>query len=77
MCVEVHEIVVEAITMEMIREHASTTRLGRVWLLEIGDMISEMKLRINTTQMRNRITAKLAYLMMPQAQRTASIDDLH
>jgi hypothetical protein len=76
MCVKkVHEIVVAAIMMEMIREHASTTRLGRVWLLEIGDMISEIKLRINVTQMRNRITAKLAYLMIPQAQRTALIYD--
>lgn len=76
MC-KVHEMVVTVIIMETIREHASTTCLERVWSLEMGEMISLMKLRINMTQMKNKITAKLTYFMMPQAQRTAPINDWH
>lgn len=69
----VHEIVIAVIIMEMIREQASTNCLARVWLLEIGEMISAMKLRINMNQVKNRIIAKLAYPMMSKAQRTAPI----
>jgi hypothetical protein len=57
--------------MEMTRKEASTTCLARVWLLplEIGEMISAMKLKIN---IRNSIIAKPAYVMMPQAKRMAA-----
>ena len=43
--VKCHEIVLAVIIMEMIREQASTICLARVWLLEIGEMISAIKLR--------------------------------
>lgn len=45
-----HETVVAATTIEKIREQASTTCLARGWSLEIGEVISAMKFRINMTQ---------------------------